>query len=358
MHFNIDFVSMKRTLISLLLFILPFLVYSQSESDKLIKEGVSLHDQGKYMEAISYYQKALKLNPASMSAVYEMSLSYLKMEDYVNAIKNSTQVINVGYAPLLVDAYVVKGTALAAQKKLNEAINLFNEGVTKCGNDYLLHYNLGLCYYNSKNINMALLNLRKAIELDTTHPAAFLLYAYALNDANLWVQSFYSFHFFLLLEPNTQRSKDAFGEMLVLINRKLNEDDIRLSQLDELDKRGIYNKIQSLKPQTSDQKSQYNFFVAASKEIFSSLNTSKPSNGKGVFWEFFVPTFGEIVESGHLDTYCRYISVAYFKESLDWWETNKTEVDNFIEWFEQGKSPDADADEFGSEGEEYIEGDE
>lgn len=338
--------NMKRVISLVLLFILTTLMYGQKTSDQLIKQGVALHDQGKYMEAISTYQQALKANPSSMSAVYEMSLSYLKMEDYTNAIKHSTQVINVGFKPLLVDAYVVKGTALAAQNKLNEAIDLFNEAIRTCGSEYLLHYNLGLCYYNNKNTNMALLSLRKAIELDNTHAGAFLLYAYSLNDAHLWIQSFYSFHFFLLLEPNTKRSNEAFKEMYGLLTNKLNENDVRLDKLDELDKRGIYNKIQKLKPQATDAVSQYNYFVAASREIFTTMNNSIPKDSQSLFWTFFVPVFGEIVESEHFETYCRYVSVAYFKESLEWWETNKKEVDDFIEWFEQGKSPDADADEY------------
>ena len=352
---------MKRIALSILFFILTFLLYGQTASDKLIQQGVGFHDQGRYMEAISCYQQALKANPSSMSAIYEMSLSYLKMGDHANAIRYSTQVINLGFKPLQVDAYVVKGTALAAENRLKDAIKLFNEAITRCGSEYLLHYNLGLCCYNNKNINLALLNLRKSIELDATHPEAFLLYAYALNDAHLWVQSFYSFHFFLLLEPNTRRSQDAFAEMYGLISARMSEDNIRLKQINELDKQGIYEKIQKLRPKTNDRASQYSFYTAATKEIFTTLKETKPANGKGVFWEFFVPVFSEILDSGHFETYCRYVSVAYFNESLEWWETNKDEVDNFIEWFEQGKSPDADADEYDHEEEhadEDIEGNE
>lgn len=336
----------------LIFFILfPFLLFGQVSSDKLIREGINYHDQGKYMEAISSYQQALKANPASMSAVYEMSLSYLKLEDYANAIKFSTQVINMGFEPLLIDAYVVKGTALAAQGNLDKAITLFADALKKCGDAYLLHYNLGLCYYNNKNLDQALTHLEKAIDIDRTHSGAFLLYAYALNDAHRWIQSFYSFHFFLLLEPNTKRAMDAFGEMYGLISTKLDEDSERLQNNKGLDRKAIYDTIQKLKPLTTDKVAQYNFFVAASKEMFGMFTKTKPAEAKGLFWDFFVPTYEEILESGHFETYCRYVSVSYFKESLDWWNTNKTEVDNFIEWFEKGQSPDADADE-------YVEGDE
>lgn len=343
--------SMKRIIYIVLFTIFSIAAIAQPSSDKLIRQGASFHDKGRYAEAISCYQQALKVNPSSMSAVYEMSLSYLKMEDYDNAIKHSTQVINVGFRPLLVDAYVVKGTALAAQDKLDDAIVLFSQAISQCGDEYLLNYNLGLSYYNKGNTNLALVHLRKAIEKDATHSGAFLLYAYALNDAGSWVQSFYAFHFFLLLEPNTKRSADAFREMYQILDSKLDSSDAKLRTADGLDRKMIYNKIQQHRPSVGTRVARYKFFESASREVFTYLSTIDKVGTKGLLWEFFVPVFSEVLESGHFETYCKYVSVAYFPESLQWWDANKTEVDNFIEWFEHGQSPDVEEDAY-FEGEE------
>lgn len=343
--------NMKKIIGIVLFSIFSIALVAQPSSDKLIRQGASFHDKGRYSEAISCYQQALKVNPSSMSAVYEMSLSYLKMEDYPNAIKHSTQVINVGFKPLLVDAYVVKGTALAAQNKLDEAISLFTQAISQCGSEYLLHYNLGLAYYNKGNTNQALLHLRKAVERDATHSGAFLAYAYALNDADKWVQSFYAFHFFLLLEPNTKRSADAFREMYQILDTKLDKTDSKLKPEDGVNRLHLYSLIDKHRPTLPTRTAKYSFFEAASKEIFTYMTATNKEINKGVLWEFFVPIYSEMLESGHFNTYCRYVSVAYFPESLQWWEANKNEVDNFIEWFEQGKSPDVEDDAF-FEGEE------
>lgn len=342
---------MKRLLYISLFFLLATALVAQPSSDKLIRQGASFHDKGRYTEAISCYQQALKANPSSMSAVYEMSLSYLKMEDYNNAIKYSTQVINVGFKPLLVDAYVVKGTALAAQNKLDEAITLFSQGIAECGGEYLLHYNMGLSYYNKGNTNLALSHLRKAIEKDATHAGAFLAYAYALNDAGNWIQSFYSFHFFLLLEPNTKRSAEAFEEMYQILDAKLGDLDAKLNVQDGVNRKELYQKIQQHRPQLTTRAAKYKFFESGSKEIFTYLSSMSRVGRVGVMWEFFVPVYAEMLESGHFDTYCRYVSVAYFPESLQWWSSNQESVDNFIEWFEHGQSPDLEEDA-------YFEGDE
>ncbi|MDR0824765.1 MAG: tetratricopeptide repeat protein [Prevotella sp.] len=340
---------MRGIFILLILFVASITVQSQTSSEKLIREGVSLHDRGRYNDAIKCYEEALKVNPTSMSAVYEMSLSYLKLNNNDKALSLSTKVINANFQPLLVDAYIVKGTALANMNKMNEAIKTLNEAITRCGDEYLLHFNLGLSYFNNKDNKMAVFHLRKAIEIDATHASAFLLYAYALNDLDLWVQSFYAFHFFLLLEPNTERSKDAFGEMFDILNARLEPGSERLTPEDEIDREWLYKNISLKKTTGTDEASQYSFFVEASKLIFFTVSQMQNDTQSGLLWLFFVPTYEEILGSGHFDTYCRYVSVAHFPESLAWWNNNKKQVDNFIEWFEHGQGDADDGEDYGDD---------
>jgi len=340
---------MKNCLIIFFLFFTTLTIYSQPSSEKLIRQGVALHDKGRYKDAIACYEEALKVNPTSMSAIYEMSLSYLHLKDYDKAIRNSSKVINANFQPLLMDAYIVKGTALANQDKLAEAINTLNEALEKCGDEYLLHFNLGLSYFNGKNSREAVRHLRKAIEIDATHASAFLLYAYALSDMGRWVQSVYSFHFFLLLEPNTERSKDAFGEMFDLLNANLDNEPSKLNMEEGLNRRMVYEAIKKKRTIKTDPASQYAYFVEASKQIFFLLGQMQNDTQSGLMWYLFVPTYDEILGSGHFETYCRYVSVSYFPESLKWWDNHKTEVDNFIEWFENGQSNENDEAEFGDD---------
>lgn len=311
---------------------------AQPASDKLIRKGVALHDKGRYQDAISYYKQALKLNPSSMSATYEMSLSYLQLKEYDNALKFSTQIINANFKPLLVDAYCVKSTALANIGKLPQAIKLLGEALDRCGDEYLLHYNLGLCYFKSKDQTQSIYHLQKAIEIDTTHPSAFLLYAYALNDSDRWIQSFLSFQFFLLLEPNTDRSKDAFGEMYDIISRKLPSNSSLLTPEDGVDRNKLYSQFSKILPKVEDQRFQYAFYEEASRIIFFTLSQTQDETKKGLLWDFFVPIYNEILQSGYFETYCRYISVSYFPVSLEWWKNNTSRVDGFISWFEEGQS--------------------
>lgn len=339
---------MKKYILILGLLFSTF-IYSQTSTDKLIRQGVSLHDKGQYKEAIDCYKKVLQANPSSMSAIYEMSLSYLYLKQYDEALRYSTRVINANYQPLLMDAYIVKSTALAETNKVDQSIQLLKEAVERCGDSYLLHFNLGLSYFNKRNNVNAIYHLRKAIEIDATHPSAFLLYAYALNDSGKWVQSFYAFHFFLFLEPNTERSKDAFGEMYDILMARRSADSSELTSEEGVNREAVYEILQKLQTQSTDPKEQYKFFEEASKAIFLGLSHQQNDAQGGLLWYFFVPTYDEIIGSGYFDAYCRYVSASYFFESLEWWNNNKDRVDNFIEWFENGQDFE--------DGEEFVEGD-
>lgn len=284
-----------------------------------------------------------------MSATYEMSLSYLMLKDYDNALKYSTKVINGNFKPLLIDAYCVKSSALSEMNKQDQAIKLLNEALERCGDEYLLHYNLGLSYFKAKNLKLSIFHLQKAIEIDTTHPSAFLLYAYVLSDSERWVQSFLAFHFFLLLEPNTDRSKDAFGEMYDIISQKIPNGSSLLTPEDGIDRQKLYDQLRNIQPKVDDQRFQYAFYEQASRQIFFTLGQMQDDSRKGLLWDFFVPIYSEILESGYFDTYCRYVSVSYFPVSLEWWNNNTTKVDGFISWFEDGQGSTADDDDFGDD---------
>ncbi|GAB6012862.1 tetratricopeptide repeat protein [Viscerimonas tarda] len=341
-----------RYILLLIIFSLTAIsVYPQASSEKLMRKGVSLHDQGKYTEAISYYQQALQINPGSMSAIYEMSLSYLHLKDYDNALKYSTKVINANFLPLLVDAYCVKSSALAELNKYDQSIKLLTEAIERCGDEYLLHYNLGLSYFKKKDLRLAVSHLGKAIEIDTTHPSAFLLYAYTLNDSGKWLQALFSFHFFLLQEPNTERSKEAFNEMYDILTMDLPSDSPKLEEEDGIGRRIIYDYMQKNRPATDDPARKFLFIENVTKKMILTLSQMQDESQKGLLWDFFLPIYSEILASGYIDVYCHYISVSQFPSSLEWWNKNTDKVDQFISWFEGGQDGDSD-EELGDDSED------
>ncbi len=360
---------MMRTLFTITFLVGTFsiLLYGQSANvQKLIQEGVELHDAGEYKSAIGKYRKALEIDPKDIHATYELSLSYLALNDYQNASKFSTVVINSKNKELSTGAYAVKSEALAGMNRLEDAINLLEEGLIKNGDEYLLHFNLAVNHYIKGDIENAIGHIKKSIDLDKSHSDAFLLNAYALNDKGLWVQSILSFQMFLLLEPDSKRSKNAFEEMLRTMRIKITEEPLERSFIQQqlirkttkssshgeipplsieegLNRNFVYHAIitalDSLK-NTPEEESEFTLFKTVNKEIMQVIDKeSKRDNNsskEGVLWTFYIPFFSHIFQSDYYDTFCRYISVSYYHDSYEWWQQNTDIAQNFITWFEKG----------------------
>lgn len=341
---------------------------------ELIEKGIKHHDAREYKQAIEKYEQALRIDKNSMVATYEMALSYLELKDYKNASAFSKKVIESNNKDLVVGAYGVNSESLAKTGRVDQAIKILEEAIRKHGNDYYLHFNLALNYFSKGNLDKTIFHVDNALNLSKSQSGAYLLSAYSLADKDIWVQSILSFHVFLLMEPDSHRSKNAFEEMLQVmqvkessekpversfiqkqLERKINPNDTSVSTnktpaLDiihglnrELIYRAIENTKDSLKalPQDSLEVDSlttplYKTFKEVTRTIFTVLSKENDGSKNGSLWNFYIPITTKILESNHFDTYCRYISVAYFPESIKWWENNQELAAKFVRWFEKG----------------------
>jgi tetratricopeptide (TPR) repeat protein len=329
---------MKNLFYCIALSFLSFLpLQGQENIDAVIRAGVYLHDKGDYKGAIEQYEKALSINPSSERTMYEMSMTYLEMSDFTNALKYSTKVINSNYKPLLLDAYNVKGSALAGLQKYADAIVLLKDALKKCGDDYLLHYNLGLSYFKNHDSENAIVYLEKSINEKVNYSESYFLYAYALSDQNRWIEALLAFDSFLLLDPDDERSKDVFADMMDILQNKLVASDEKPALVRNLDLNKVKNTLLTVKnaiPVDNKDNNNYLYFQEATKSILAELKLAQKEENQGMFWEYFVPTFIDILDSGYFDTFSRYISAAAYPESLAWWKANQKQVDEFTDWFE------------------------
>src|ERR1700754_4203685 len=66
----------SKTILTLILVLAAFCAKAQDNSaGDLVKQGVELHNQGKYAEAIEKYKEVLKADPGNTQANYQMGFS-------------------------------------------------------------------------------------------------------------------------------------------------------------------------------------------------------------------------------------------------------------------------------------------
>lgn len=334
---------MKKQLLGFI-FLLLFSInnYSQSEIENIVKEGIQYHDNGEFDKAIQSYEKALKIDSKSTLVNYEIALSYFSKGDYKEAIKHSDAVIKQN-KDLMLQAYMTKGSALDMLGKTKESIKLFNKAIKKTGGHYLLYYNLGLNYYKINDLENAEDNVIKAIELNSNHSSSHLMLANIHNQKGNSVQTLLSSHYFLFLEPNSQRSLDAysmlqqnFGGNISKDKDKPNTINIFLSPNNDSQFGAAELMVSMLEASKSleenEGKNEDEMFIENTEKFFKVLGELKEKKNKDIWWTFYTTFFYDLAKSEHLGTYCKYITQIGNENSKKWIEDNNSALTEFDNW--------------------------
>lgn len=334
---------MKKLYLLIGLVLFPFFLSAQTNIDSLIKQGVYYHDAGEYDKAIDLYKQALNINPNSDAANYEIAMTYMYAKDYEKSIQYSDKVIELNKNNVL-SAYITKGSSLDYLGKTDESIKIFEKALKKFDDNYLLYYNLGYDYYKIKNYSKAEDAFTKAIKLNANHASSHLLLGYMMSDQKRNIESLLCLHYFLFLEPNTERSKtafrllnDQFGGNVKPDKEKPNQINISLST-DQMDSEfGPANLMISLleaskSTEENKNKTEDQLFIENTKSFFNVLGELKKKKNKGLWWDFYVPFFNDIANSDHIDTYCYYIAQSSKESAKDWLRNNNPKIVVFDQW--------------------------
>lgn len=292
---------MRRWLLGFCFFLLGVIsVSSQTRADLLLHEGIALHDKGRYEEAIQAYKKAVDIRPQSMQIHYEMAVTYLALKKYEEVIKSCEKALRSDdelQNKMLI--YSLMGSAYDNQGKSQKAIEVYDLALKDAGEDYLLHFNKGVTYTKMGNKAEAEKSYIRALALNITHPSSNLAMGDLLTSEGKTASAFFNYCFFLLLEPDTKRSRDVLKTIV-------GEDAVADA---------AYIKLYEM--------------LGALYEGKSTLDLSTVPN---IYKSFYLPFFKSMIAEGHLEAYCRKVSVSMDKTSAGWLSRNEDKVNNLHSW--------------------------
>ncbi|MGB7785321.1 MAG: tetratricopeptide repeat protein [Salinimicrobium sp.] len=333
--------TLRKLFLCLLLCAGQFATAQESEIDRLINQGVELHDSGDYPGAIELYKKALELDPNSDQAHVEIGYSYYAAGDYRNSEIHSKKAIELDgeYAGL---AYINYGNALDAQGKTRKAIKVYEEGL-KEHESYLLYYNHGISCMNSGKLDKAFESAVSAIDLNPMHGSSHLLLSDVMAAKNSRIQAILPLYFFLLTENHTERAKTRFADLRKYLDHGVSKTDegtldVNIPVSGNSDFDAAEMMISLLKSsedlEENRDKPRLQLFAENNDKIFKMLGELKKEQG-GIFWELYVPFFSQLAENGHTETYSYYIALTEGEEAVSWLDRHKEEINSFGEWVNQ-----------------------
>ncbi len=323
---------MKKLFIFLLV-ISSTSLFAQDNLEALVKEGITLHDSGKYSQAIEKYEEALKIDSKSPLVLYEISYSYFALQDFKMAAKYSKKVIKLK-DKYLNEAYMIYGSALDNMGEPKKAVKVYKEAIEKYPDDYLLYFNLGLTQYRMKDLSNAEGNFIQAIKLNSSHATSHLSLGAVNMEMGNKSKALLALYYFLTVEPNTERSKNAIQFIESVINQGVSKDgdkEISITLLsDNMESDfGVVDMFLSLKTATylsEEEEKPEDLFLDLTKSFFEILEEQREGKS-GFWWDAYVNVLMLFNNEEHLETYTHFIRQSSNSKSSKWLQENEDKVE-------------------------------
>jgi len=313
---------------------------NNNQAADLVKEGVELHNQGKYADAIAKYTEALKIEPENGYANYEMAFSLYaskKMTEAVpfleKSVKSTNQSVSVG-------AYCLLASIYDNTNQSQKAIDTYNAAI-KINPDYpQIFYNLGLAYFRNKQYAEAEGSAVEAMKHNPKSASSQRLYALVCFHQNKRGNALAALCTFLMLEPTGPRAAEAFTNIQSILKGGVLRDPngsmtIPVSASDDKET-GTLNLAISLSTAAAQTKklTGVDLLEEEFKGIFSMYGQlAEKKTDKTFFDKFFAGYLYKLVQSGNLPAFTRTASLsAYHDENSKWLKDNPDKLHNLADW--------------------------
>jgi tetratricopeptide (TPR) repeat protein len=318
-----------------------------TESQKqLIREGIALHDEGNYSDAISRYEQVLKENPDNVDALYELAYSSYTAKDYKRAIIVGHKAAQYR-SPLLDQTYVLLGNCYDESGDPNKSVEVYKAGIKLNPSSSLLQYYLAITYLSTQHLKESKSAAKKSAGLDPNHPSSQLLLSTLFERGTYKIPSLLAALRFLVLEPNTTRSEAALERvkriMQAGVSQGKDEKNINIlvssgQNKDEGDFGSIEMFMGLMKAasytEKNKDKNEMQLLADNFENLFAVISESPNKGDRTKFtWTYYLPYFLELKKQGHTETFAYFINQrSNLPEVNSWLQLHQDKISNFLLW--------------------------
>jgi len=306
----------------------------------LIKQGQELNQQKNYAGAIEKYKSALKSEPENARANYEMAFALYSGGKGTEGVPYLEKAIKANPGTQLsAGAYSLLGSIYGGANQFQKSIAAYTNGIKADSTNQRLYYNLGIAQYRAKQYSNAEQSFISALKLDSGYAASQRMYALVTFHQNKRAEALLGFCRFLMLEPGTAQSAEAFGNLQNIVNGgslkpepgyRPSEADQGYADAENADLRKALNGFA-----TRRYAAKTDLLTAQLKAVFTAF-------GKGgdpkYYWRSLAKYFYKLAQTEHLPTFARLISQKAYPENAKWIKDNADKVTALENWIMENKA--------------------
>jgi len=305
-------------------------------SADLVKQGVVLNDAGKFDEAIDKYKQALAIDPNNWQADYEMGYTLYNTGHGKDAIPYLQKILS-STAPKY-EADDLLGSIYDDNNEPQKAVECYKNGIADNPNFEHLHFNLGISYYRQNKYAEAEECEKDAIKLDQRHASSQRIYAMATYAGQKRIYALMAWCSFLLLEPNTARSVEAYRNIRKILNYGISQQDAKHTNISISEKEIGTSTLSMQMAVLAATEGKTNLSGVDSLNLqlttmFKQAFEFKETQSDSFFSNYYAKFFNKLAESGNMEAFTRFISLSAYKdENLAWFKANNDKLNNLDMW--------------------------
>jgi tetratricopeptide (TPR) repeat protein len=351
--------------------LLPLCLSAQDPkgADALVREGIGLHDEGRYPQALAKYREALEQDSINFNALYEQSLTLFHMGDHAGCVELAERTLDLhGASDGVEQVYIALGNSLDLLGRPDDALKAYERGLAIAPGFFMLHFNRGITYSRLQRMDDAVESFKRSITLEPTHPGSHQALGRTMLMQGKRIPALLALSRFLFLEPSGARAEsnlplvrellagnvernakggvtiridpgslkeeadtlvreDDFGsvEMMVSMHAAI---DVGALLEQELMKDGKgKGKRKRAKPTP-----EHELFVSRFELLIGTLEVLQDQN-HGFFWEHYAPWFVHLKQRGHANTAAYLMQVSGGERAVTTWlEAERARVADMYDW--------------------------
>ncbi len=304
-------------------------------SHDLIVDGIALYEDGKYEEALKKFDQIDRNDSLYISALSEKSLTLLRLEEFREAASVARTALGATSRPIP-ELYINLGTALDDGGDSIAALAVYEEGIKRFPKNHIMIFNKAVTLYKLKEYDKTIAALKEVLEIQPKHAGTHLLLGSIATIEGKYVQAMLCLNTFLMIEPASERSKNAITLLQSVATEKPSSEEARGIKLSDGDDFSdiellLTNKIALNKKYKVDCDFQFDF-IKQNHLMMEKLEYN--AGDKGFWMKFYVPFYKKLMEAGQFENFSYYILLGVEDDDVQAvLKKNLTDIKEFGAWW-------------------------
>ena len=342
---------MKNSILSLVLFLLPFLyTFAQQEESKafeVVQNAVQLMDDGHVDESIKLLKEILNTTPNCYICKYELAYAYTLKQDYREVVNILKKLEKHKEATDLL--YQMLGNAYDYMGNSNNAMKTYKRGLKKFKNSGRLYLEQGVVQMGKNEYDKALDYFKKGIEVEPMFPSNYYWTArlFCNSDEEVWGMIYGEI--FMNLERNTRRTSEISKLLYDTYESEIQITDNAISVSFSKNNTIYFNPKDIISLKIPFGIGIYEPTLLSSIVSEKTININTLDSIRTRFVDLYFENSNQekypnilfnyqkqVKDAGHLSAYNHWILMQGDNTAFEEWHTdNEEKWDNFVDWFIQ-----------------------